>query len=113
MTAYLIATIDVHDAEGYEAYKSTVPALIENHGGRYIVRGGERDDVEGDWPSGRVVVLEFPHWESANASADDPAYEPVRQSANPRPHPISGSSRVSRAAPMQRASTPTSSAGFA
>lgn len=77
MTAYLIATIDVHDAEGYEAYKSTVPALIENHGGRYIVRGGERDDVEGDWPSGRVVVLEFPHWESANAFADDPAYEPV------------------------------------
>lgn len=77
MTAYLIATIDVHDAEGYEDYKSSVPALIESHGGRYIVRGGERDDVEGDWPAGRVVVLEFPDWESANAFADDPAYEPV------------------------------------
>lgn len=77
MTAYLFATIEVHDAEGYEAYKSKVPALIESHGGRYIVRGGERDVVEGDWPAGRIVLLEFPDWDSANAFADDPAYVPV------------------------------------
>lgn len=77
MTAYLFATIDVQDAEGYEAYKSTVPALIKGHGGRYIVRGGERDMVEGNWPAGRIVVLEFPDWDSANAFADDPAYAPV------------------------------------
>ncbi len=77
MTAYLIATIDVHDADGYEAYKSSVPALIAKHGGRYIVRGGARDVVEGDWPDGRMVVLEFPDWDSANAFANDPAYEPV------------------------------------
>lgn len=77
MTAYLIATIDVHDAEGYEEYKTTVPALIEGHGGRYIVRGGKREVVEGDWPAGRIVVLEFPDWQSASAFADDPAYEPV------------------------------------
>lgn len=77
MTAYLFATIDVHDANGYEAYKATVPALIEKHGGRYIVRGGDRRVVEGSWPGGRIVVLEFPDWDSANAFADDPAYEPV------------------------------------
>ena len=77
MTAYLIATIDVHDADGYKAYKDTAPALITKHGGRYIVRGGERDVVEGSWPDGRIVVLEFPDWDSANAFADDPAYEPV------------------------------------
>lgn len=77
MTAYLIATIDVHDPEGYEAYKNTAPALIEKHGGRYIVRGGERDTVEGIWPDGRIVVLEFPDLASANAFADDPEYAPV------------------------------------
>jgi len=77
MTAYLIATIDVHDAQGYEEYKNKVPALIEKQGGRYIVRGGERDTVEGSWPDGRVVVLEFPDLASANAFIDDPEYAPV------------------------------------
>lgn len=77
MSAYLIATIDVHDADAYEEYKQTVPALIEKHGGRYIVRGGAADVVEGEWPNGRIVVLEFPDFESANAFADDPAYVPV------------------------------------
>ncbi len=77
MTAYLFATIDVHDADRYEDYKNTVPALIKKHGGRYIVRGGQRDVVEGKWPSGRIVLLEFPDWDSASAFVDDPAYEPV------------------------------------
>ncbi|MEP4377718.1 MAG: DUF1330 domain-containing protein [Alphaproteobacteria bacterium] len=77
MTAYLFATIDVHDPERYEDYKNAVPALIEKHGGRYIVRGGDRDVVEGSWPDGRIVVLEFPDLASATAFADDPAYEPV------------------------------------
>lgn len=77
MTAYLIATIDVHDADGYDAYKQAVPALIAAHGGRYIVRGGARDVVEGAWPDGRIVVLEFPDMASASAFVDDPAYAPV------------------------------------
>ncbi|MBO6783821.1 MAG: DUF1330 domain-containing protein [Alphaproteobacteria bacterium] len=77
MTAYLFATIDVHDPDRYEKYKTAVPALIAKHGGRYIVRGGARDVVEGKWPPGRIVLLEFPDWGSANAFVDDPAYEPV------------------------------------
>ncbi|MBT3808482.1 MAG: DUF1330 domain-containing protein [Rhodospirillaceae bacterium] len=77
MTAYLFATVDVDDADGYENYKSTAPALIEKHGGRYIVRGGANDVVEGTWPSGRIVVLEFPDFASANAFADDPDYAPI------------------------------------
>ena len=77
MTAYLFATIDVHDPERYEDYKNTVPDLIEKHGGRYIVRGGERDVVEGAWPTGRIVVLEFPDWDSASTFVEDPAYAPV------------------------------------
>lgn len=77
MTAYLFATVDVHDADGYENYKSTAPALIEKHGGRYIVRGGANDVVEGTWPAGRIVVLEFPDFDSADAFADDPEYAPI------------------------------------
>jgi uncharacterized protein (DUF1330 family) len=77
MTAYLFATVELHDADGYEAYKSTAPALIEKHGGRYIVRGGDNEVVEGAWPNGRIVVLEFPDIASANAFVDDPEYAPI------------------------------------
>ncbi|MBS28598.1 MAG: hypothetical protein CL566_06690 [Alphaproteobacteria bacterium] len=77
MPAYLIAMIDAHDADAYEEYKQTVPALIEKHGGRYIVRGGASDVVEGTWPDGRIVALEFPDLDSANGFVDDPTYAPV------------------------------------
>ena len=42
-----------------------------------IVRGGARDVVEGDWLAGRIVVLEFPDWDSANGFAGAPAYEQI------------------------------------
>lgn len=77
MTTYMIAAIDVHDNDKYETYKALAPPMIETHGGRYIVRGGERDVIEGTWPAGRVVVLEFPDWDSANAFVDDPDYAPI------------------------------------
>lgn len=77
MTAYLIASMNVHDPDTYEDYKAQVPAHIEAHGGRYIVRGGACDVVEGSWPAQRIAVLEFPDFDAANAFVDDPAYAPV------------------------------------
>ena len=77
MTTYMIAAIDVHDGEKYETYKTQAPLQIEKHGGCYIVRSGERDVVEGSWPDGRAMVLEFPDWDSANAFVDDPDYAPI------------------------------------
>jgi uncharacterized protein (DUF1330 family) len=82
MAGYLIATMDVHDAEGYKAYQTAVPALIARHGGTYIVRGGTRVALEGEWPGERLVILEFPDYAAARAFADDPDYAPfvkVRQ----------------------------------
>ncbi len=77
MTAYLIASMNVHSPDIYEDYKAEVPAHIKAHGGRYIVRGGACDVVEGTWPAERIAVLEFPDFDSANAFVDDPAYAPV------------------------------------
>lgn len=77
MTAYLIATMDVHDGAGYEAYKEKVPALIAKHGGDYVVRGGAADIVEGSWPAGRIVMLDFPDYAAAQAFIADPDYQPV------------------------------------
>ncbi|CAI8039906.1 hypothetical protein GBAR_LOCUS22252 [Geodia barretti] len=66
MAAYIIATIEVTDPEKFEVYRGQVPATIENHGGRYLARGGEVTVVEGDQPTRRTVILEFDSLEKAN-----------------------------------------------
>ena len=65
MAAYIIATIEVTDPEKFEVYRGQVPATIEKHGGKYLVRGGEVSVVEGDQPERRTVVLEFDSLEQA------------------------------------------------
>lgn len=65
MAAYLIAELDVHDPAGFEEYRRAVPATIERYGGRYLVRGGRIEALEGGWAPRRVVVLEFPSLEAA------------------------------------------------
>jgi uncharacterized protein (DUF1330 family) len=59
MTAYVIAEIDIHDPDLYREYAALVPATLEHYGGRFIVRGGHCETLEGGWQPPRVVVLEF------------------------------------------------------
>lgn len=60
MPCYSVGHITVHNPEGYKEYAAQVPATIAAHGGRYLVRGGNSNDVEGKMPHDRHVVLEFP-----------------------------------------------------
>ena len=60
MSAYIIVEIDVLDPVGYEEYKKLAAPTVERHGGKYIVRGGKTEVLEGDWQPKRIVVLEFP-----------------------------------------------------
>jgi uncharacterized protein (DUF1330 family) len=66
VSAYVIAVIEVTDPRVYEDYKQCAAAAIQQYGGRYIVRGGQREVFEGDSPAGRVVVLQFPSLEAAH-----------------------------------------------
>jgi uncharacterized protein (DUF1330 family) len=59
MAAYVIVDVQIHDPEVYAEYRSLTPASIAAFGGRFIVRGGAVETLEGDWVPGRVVVLEF------------------------------------------------------
>lgn len=78
MAAWLITVMDVHDAKGYEAYRARVAPLIAAAGGRYVVRGGATRTVEGSWPAGRTVILEFPDMAALDGFIDGPAYAPVK-----------------------------------
>jgi uncharacterized protein (DUF1330 family) len=64
MAAYVIAEVDVTDPEAYKAYTALTPASIARHGGRFIVRGGGTEALEGTPPK-RIVVVEFADMEAA------------------------------------------------
>ena len=82
MAAYVIVDVEVLEPEAYTEYTRAVPASLEPFGGRFIVRGGAHETLEGDWNPQRVVVLEFPSVEQAKAWHASPAYQailPIRQ----------------------------------
>lgn len=65
MPAYFIVDLDVTDPAGFDEYRKQVPATIAQYGGRYLVRGGQTETLEGNWQPKRLVVLEFPSVEQA------------------------------------------------
>ncbi len=77
MPAYLIANIEVTDPAGFERYRSAVPPVIAAHGGRYLVRGGEKHAMEGSLPLNRLVILEFPSMAAARGFYDSADYAPL------------------------------------
>ena len=78
MTAYVIASIHVTDAEKYKHYMALSPAAITAAGGKFIVRGGNLEILEGDWSRSRVVVVEYPTREAAKAFYDSALYVTAR-----------------------------------
>ena len=77
MAAYVIAQVEVTNAEMFAQYAAQVPAVIEQYGGRYLVRGGKKQELEGAWPINRVVVLEFPSMEQLLRFYHSPEYAPL------------------------------------
>ena len=59
MSVYMIIEIQIKDGERYAEYVRRVPPVIERHGGRYLVRGGEVVPLSGNWKPERVIVIEF------------------------------------------------------
>jgi uncharacterized protein (DUF1330 family) len=60
MPAFVIVQVTINDPVEYETYKKLTPASIAAFDGRFVVRGGGVETLEGDWTPGRLVVLEFP-----------------------------------------------------
>jgi len=75
MSVYMVAMVRVHDPETYKQYTARTPALISKHGGRFLVRGGEVETLEGPTFDQRLVVLEFPSREAYDAFYQSPEYQ--------------------------------------
>jgi uncharacterized protein (DUF1330 family) len=79
MSAYIIVEIDVLDPVGYEEYKKLAGATVAQYDGKYIVRGGKTEVLEGDWQPKRIVVLEFPTVEQAKSWLNSEQYREPRK----------------------------------
>jgi uncharacterized protein (DUF1330 family) len=84
--AYIIARIDVTDPEEYAKYTARTETIAARFGGRFIVRAGRCEALEGHARS-RNVVIEFPDHGSARAFYDCDDYRAVL------PHALAGSTR--------------------
>ena len=78
MAQYAIFDVTITDLERYKEYMSKVKPVIEAAGGRYLVRGGAHEVLEGDWKPTRLVVLEFPSAEAARSFYQSPAYRDLK-----------------------------------
>ena len=77
MAAYVIGEIEVTDPAVYDDYRKQVLATVEKYGGRFAVRGGKVEALEGGWTPKRIVVLEFPSLEQATKWYRSPEYAPL------------------------------------
>ncbi len=85
MKTYVIVDVKITDPSRYEDYKQLTPASLLPFEGKFLVRGGAVETLEGSWKPGRVVVLEFPSAQKARAWWASEAYaqaKAIRQSAS-------------------------------
>jgi uncharacterized protein (DUF1330 family) len=78
MAAYLIVEVDVKDPKRYADYAAMVPASLTLYGGKFLVRGGAIETLEGEWTPPRFVIIEFESAEQAKRWWDSDEYREAR-----------------------------------
>lgn len=85
MAAYIVVQIEITDPETYDTYRIQVAPILEQYGGQFLVRGGDMEVLEGEWPWPRMVILRFPGMDAAkawHASAEYQGPKALRQAAS-------------------------------
>ncbi len=78
MPAYIIAEISIHNPLEYEDYKKLTPQSLKPFDGKFIVRGGKAEILEGEWRPERIVTIEFPTLEKAKTWWNSEGYAPAK-----------------------------------
>jgi len=74
----MIVRVEVTDWDQYQKYMAATPGILDQYGGKFIVRGGQSVTLEGPEDSARVVVVEFPSFDQAVKFYNSPEYEAAR-----------------------------------
>ncbi|MBM3358969.1 MAG: DUF1330 domain-containing protein [Betaproteobacteria bacterium] len=78
MAAYVIVDVTVTDPATFEEYRRLAGLSVAAHGGKFLVRGGKWEPLEGDWQPTRIVVIEFPTVDRAKLWYASPGYKAAR-----------------------------------
>jgi uncharacterized protein (DUF1330 family) len=85
VSTYMIVSIeDISDQERYSQYMRGVSAVVQEHGGRYIARGGDITPLAGGWNPQRVIIIEFDSLQAAQNCFNSPDYKqlaPLREAS--------------------------------
>lgn len=73
--ALMLIEADIHDMDGFRAYTQAIIPIVQRFGGTYVVMRGERQDLEGDWGTTRVVISRWPSMDAARAFWFSPEYQ--------------------------------------
>lgn len=79
MSAYVIVDIEIHDPAVYDEYRKVVGPTLTQYGGKFVVRGGKIDVLEGNWNPKRIVILEFESAARAREWYDSEEYRAPKQ----------------------------------
>ena len=79
MSAYVIVDIEIHDPSVYDEYRKVVGPTLTQYGGKFVVRGGKIDLLEGNWNPKRIVILEFENAARAREWYDSEEYRAPKQ----------------------------------
>jgi uncharacterized protein (DUF1330 family) len=79
MPAYVIVDIEVHDTAIYDEYRKLVGATLTQYGGKFVVRGGKIETLEGNWNPKRIVIVEFESVARARQWYDSEEYRVPKQ----------------------------------
>ncbi len=85
MAAFIVFDVEIRDMAEYGKFMQAVKPAIEDAGGRYLVRGGAHEVLEGDWEPRRLVVLEFPSMAALEGFYHGPVYQglkPIRDACS-------------------------------
>jgi uncharacterized protein (DUF1330 family) len=78
MRGYVVLDVVIRDPVAYERYRELAAPAVAAYGGRYLVRGGVAEPLEGSWRPSRIVVLEFPSVQQGRAWWASPEYAPAK-----------------------------------
>ena len=77
--AYMVVDARSTDPERMVEYRRLSSIAVDRFGGRFLVRGGAYETLEGGWQPQRLVVIEFENMEKAKAFYDSPEYVAARE----------------------------------